>query len=383
MKNIYLLGASGSIGKQTLDVISRYQDKFTLKSFSVNTNILFAKEIIKQFKPEMVSVGKYEDMLVLKSEFPEVKFSYGDQGLIDVATYSSDGGYLVNAVMGSVGLIPTVAAIKMKRDILLANKETLVIGGEIIMPLVKEYGVRLLPIDSEHSAILQCLLAGKKSEVSKIIITASGGSFRDKTRDELRFVTKMDALKHPNWEMGSKITIDSATMINKGFEIIEAYYLFGLDIKKIETVIHRESIIHGIVEYVDGVMIAQMAIPDMRIPIEYALLYPSRFENEYKKIDFKKIKNLSFEEMDFKRFPLLKLAYDVIGKKGILPTVFNAANEAAVNLFLNDKINFLDIEDIVFSSVKNAKNLILPTIADIIRIDTEIKEEIYKKYEEN
>lgn len=383
MKNIYLLGASGSIGKQTLDVISRYQDKFTLKSFSVNTNILFAKEIIKQFKPEMVSVGKYEDMLVLKSEFPEVKFSYGDQGLIDVATYSSDGGYLVNAVMGSVGLIPTVAAIKMKRDILLANKETLVIGGEIIMPLVKEYGVRLLPIDSEHSAILQCLLAGKKSEVSKIIITASGGSFRDKTRDELRFVTKMDALKHPNWEMGSKITIDSATMINKGFEIIEAYYLFGLDIKKIETVIHRESIIHGIVEYVDGVMIAQMAIPDMRIPIEYALLYPSRFENEYKKIDFKKIKNLSFEEMDFKRFPLLKLAYDVIGKKGILPTVFNAANEAAVNLFLNDKINFLDIEDIVFSSVKNAKSLILPTIADIIRIDTEIKEEIYKKYEEN
>lgn len=383
MKNIYLLGASGSIGKQTLDVISRYKDKFVLKSFSVNTNIAFAKEIIKKFNPEMISVGKYEDMLILKKEFPNLLFSYGEQGLIDVATYSDDFGYLVNAVIGSAGLAPTIAAIKKKRDILLANKETLVIGGEIIMPLVKKHNVRLLPIDSEHSAILQCLLAGRKEEVNNIIITASGGSFRDKTREQLKNVTKIEALSHPNWEMGSKITIDSASMINKGFEVIEAYYLFGLETDKIKTIIHRESIIHGMVEFIDGVVIAQMATPDMRIPIEYALLYPNRNENEYNKVDFNKIQNLSFEEMDFERFPLLKLAYDVIEKKGILPTIYNAANEAAVKLFLNDKIDFLEIEEIVLSNVINAKNLVSPTITDIIRVDKEIKEEIYRKYEEN
>ncbi|HHX78728.1 MAG TPA: 1-deoxy-D-xylulose-5-phosphate reductoisomerase [Acholeplasmataceae bacterium] len=381
MKNIYLLGASGSIGKQTLDVISRYQDKFILKSFSVNKNIAFAKEVINKFKPEMVSVGNYDDMLQLKIEFPNILFSFGEQGLIDVASYSNEDGYLVNAVMGSAGLVPTIAAIKKKRDILLANKETLVVGGEIIMPLVEKYNVRLLPIDSEHSAILQCLLSGKKEEVSRIIITASGGSFRDKTRKDLKKVSKEEALNHPNWDMGSKITIDSATMINKGFEIIEAYYLFGIEIDKIETLIHRESIIHGMVEYNDGTVIAQMAIPDMRIPIEYALLYPIRNKNEYKKIDFEKIRNLSFEKMDLERFPLLKIAYDVIRVKGILPTVFNAANEAAVNLFLKDKIGFLEIENIVISSVNNAKNIIKPSISDIIRVDKMIKEEINRKYE--
>lgn len=383
MKNIYLLGASGSIGKQTLDVISRYQDKFILKSFSVNKNIAFAKEVINKFKPEMVSVGNYDDMLQLKIEFPNILFSFGEQGLIDVASYSNEDGYLVNAVMGSAGLVPTIAAIKKKRDILLANKETLVVGGEIIMPLVEKYNVRLLPIDSEHSAILQCLLSGKKEEVSRIIITASGGSFRDKTRKDLKKVSKEEALNHPNWDMGSKITIDSATMINKGFEVIEAYYLFGIKLDKIETILHKESIVHGIVEYVDGTMISQMAIPDMRIPIEYALFYPKRNENEYRKVDLSKLKNLSFEKMDFARFPLLELAYDVIRRKGILPVVFNAANEAAVNLFLNDKINFLEIENIVISYVKNAKNIARPTITDIIKIDKEVKEDIYRKYEEN
>lgn len=383
MKNIYLLGASGSIGKQTLDVISRYQDKFVLKSFSVNTNVCFAKEIIKKFKPEMVCVGNYEDMVKLQFEFPEVLFSYGDQGLIDVATYSSEDGYLVNAVTGSVGLLPTIEAIKKKRDILLANKETLVIGGELIMPLVKKYNVNLLPIDSEHSAILQCLLAGKKDEVNRIIITASGGAFRNKQREELKYVSKEEALNHPNWKMGRKITIDSASMINKAFEVIEAHYLFDLPINKIETIIHKQSIIHGMVEYVDGVLIAQMAIPDMRIPIEYALLYPNRSENEYNKVDFKQNLELSFEEIDLNRFPLLKLGYEVIEKKGILPTIFNAANEAAVKLFLCDKIKFLDIEEIIISNVKDAKNLSSPTITDIIRVDKEIKEKILRKYEDN
>lgn len=383
MKNIYLLGASGSIGKQTLDVISRYQDKFVLKSFSVNTNVCFAKEIIKKFKPEMVCVGNYEDMIKLQFEFPEVLFSYGDQGLIDVATYSSEDGYLVNAVTGSVGLLPTIEAIKKKRDILLANKETLVIGGELIMPLVKKYNVNLLPIDSEHSAILQCLLAGKKDEVNRIIITASGGAFRNKQREELKYVSKEEALNHPNWKMGRKITIDSASMINKAFEVIEAHYLFDLPINKIETIIHKQSIIHGMVEYVDGVLIAQMAIPDMRIPIEYALLYPNRSENEYNKVDFKQNLELSFEEIDLNRFPLLKLGYEVIEKKGILPTIFNAANEAAVKLFLCDKIKFLDIEEIIISNVKGAKNLSSPTITDIIRVDKEIKEKILRKYEDN
>ncbi|MDD2258390.1 MAG: 1-deoxy-D-xylulose-5-phosphate reductoisomerase [Bacilli bacterium] len=383
MKNIYLLGASGSIGKQTLDVISRYQDKFVLKSFSVNTNVCFAKEIIKKFKPEMVCVGNYEDMVKLQFEFPEVLFSYGDQGLIDVATYSSEDGYLVNAVTGSVGLLPTIEAIKKKRDILLANKETLVIGGELIMPLVKKYNVNLLPIDSEHSAILQCLLAGKKDEVNRIIITASGGAFRNKQREELKYVSKEEALNHPNWKMGRKITIDSASMINKAFEVIEAHYLFDLPINKIETIIHKQSIIHGMVEYVDGVLIAQMAIPDMRIPIEYALLYPNRSENEYNKVDFKQNLELSFEEIDLNRFPLLKLGYEVIEKKGILPTIFNAANEAAVKLFLCDKIKFLDIEEIIISNVKGAKNLSSPTITDIIRVDKEIKEKILRKYEDN
>lgn len=372
MKNLYLLGATGSIGQQVLEVI-RGKTDFKIKSLSFHSNIALGRKIIAEFHPEYVSVGDLHNMLILKDEFPDVLFGYGEDGLMKAATYSNDGGYLVNAVVGSAGLKPTVAAIKKKRNVLLANKETLVMAGEIITRLVRASGVILLPIDSEHSAVFQCLKTGNNHEVARIILTASGGSLRNLSRDKLKKVGIKEALRHPNWQMGAKITIDSATMANKGLEVIEAHFLFGLGYEQIETVIHPESIVHSMVEFQDNSIMAQMSLPNMRIPIQYALYYPERVKNNFPQLRLETIQNLSFFPMNFERYPLLRMAYKAGRMNGIMPAVYNAANEAAVQLFLDGKISFLDIETIVETALNDIKNIENPSLEDILAVNKKVK----------
>lgn len=384
MKNLYLLGATGSIGTQTLEVISSSNIPIRLVSMSFGDNIDKAKKIIEKFKPKYVCSKSIESAEIIKKEFPNIEVGYGDSGLIKASTYQyyNDGEDVVlNAVVGMIGLIPTIEAIKKRRTILIANKETLVVGGEIITKLIKEYNVTMLPIDSEHSAIFQCLEGRKKEEVSKLIITASGGAFREYSRDELENVTIEDALKHPNWLMGKKITVDCATMVNKGLEVIEAHFLFDMPYEKIETIIHKESIVHSMVAYNDNTIIAQMGKPDMRIPIQYALTYPSK--NFFPLDSCLSMNNidLSFREMDFSRYPMLKLAYNVGLMGGIMPTVFNASNEEAVWLFINKKIKFLEIEDIINYCVNNTKNIENPSIEDILEVDRSTRAMVWKLIE--
>lgn len=375
MKNIFLLGATGSVGRQVLEVIRGKRD-FKIKSISFNRNIDRARDIILEFAPEFVAAGDNKSAEMLKEEFPDVRFDYGAEGLVRAAEYSDEDGYLVNAVVGAAGLKPTIAAIKKGRDVLLANKETLVMAGFIVKRMIRKYNVRLLPIDSEHSAIFQCLKSGRNKEVSRLIITASGGSLRNYSRSELKHVGLPEVLTHPNWEMGKKITVDSATMANKGLEVIEAHYLFDIDYEFIETVIHPESVIHSMVEFHDKNIIAQLAYPDMRLPIQYALYYPLRVKNDYPGLSFESIKKLSFQPMDYERFPLIKAAYKAGRAGGIMPAVYNAANEAAVSLFLAGKITFTDIETIILTEIENAKNIDNPTLEDILYADESVKNKI-------
>ena len=362
---IVLLGASGSIGRQTLDIIN--ENNIELVGCSLGRDLNLAKQIIEKYKPKFVCLRKKEDLASFK--YDNTTFYYGDEGLIQLARVECD--IVVNALMGSVGLKPTVEAIKTKHDIALANKETLVMAGDIIINLAKEYNVNIIPIDSEHSAIWQCLKGENYADIKRIIITASGGSLRDKSREELEYVTVMDALNHPNWKMGEKITIDSATMMNKGLEVIEAHHLFNVPYEKIETIMHRESIIHSFVEFKDSSIKAQLAVPDMRMPILYALQNGNRveYDNELNIVD------MHFEELSLKRFPCLKYAYEAGKKGGIAPVVLNAANEAAVKLFLNGQINFLDIEKIVYNELNDLKNFI-PTLDEIIEWDKKIKDKL-------
>lgn len=373
--NIYLLGATGSIGTQTIEVIREFN--FNLVAFSCGRNVRLAEEIIKEFNPKVVSVTEEQDATLLSKKYPSTSFFFGEEGLKEVATLNDSDGVLVNALVGFVGMKPTVEAIKVKKNIALANKETLVVAGDIIMPLAREFGVSIIPIDSEHSAILQCLNGERLDDVEKLIITASGGSFRDLPRSELENVSVEDALNHPNWSMGAKITIDSATMMNKGFEVIEAHQLFDLEYDRIETILHRESTIHSMVEFIDGSVIAQLGTSDMRIPIYYALAYPNRLSAPYK-MDFKTLSTLHFKEMDYERYPLIELAYRVGKEGGILPCVMNAANEAAVELFLSKKITFVDIETIVIDAVDNCDNFHDFTVEDLINIHTSVKTNILK-----
>lgn len=378
--NLNILGVTGSIGLQTLDIVRNSAGKFKVVSVSCNRNISKLREIIMEFKPVYVNIGRKEDVKVLQDEFPAITFSDGRKGLISAATYLLPGETLVvNAVVGSVGLEPTIAAIKAGINVALANKETLVIGGEIINPLLKEYGVSLIPIDSEHSAIYQCI-KGEKKAVDSIIITASGGSFRDKSRDELKDVNVSEALNHPNWSMGAKITIDSATMMNKGLEVIEAHYLFDIPYSQIKTVLHKESIIHSLVEFSDRSMLAHLGHPDMRVPINYAINYPNRIPYQGKQLDLVELGSLHFEELSFERFPLLELAIEAGMKKGLYPCTLNAANEGAVQLFLEDKITFLDIEAIVSECLKYFKDDQVVTLEKLLKRDLEVKEYVIKKY---
>lgn len=354
MIELCLLGATGSIGSQVLDIIREKRDDYRLAAFSFGHNIDRALEIVEEFEPDLVCAIEELDANKIKEKFPRVNVTYGNKGLQQVATHKCICPKVINALVGAVGLTPTLSAIEIGRDVLLANKETLVIGGEIVMAKAKEMGVNIIPIDSEHSAIFQLLNGYPKEDLDRIIITASGGSFRDKTRDELENVTREDALNHPNWKMGAKITIDSATMMNKGFELIEAHYLFDLPMEQISYIMHKESIIHSMIEFKDGSVFAQMATSDMRLPIKYALEYPSHSSTEVvEKLDLVKVGALHFEELSLERYPMLGYAIDAIKRGNIYPTILNAANEVAVGLFLENKIKFLDIEKIVKETLNN------------------------------
>lgn len=376
MKKIILLGANGSIGTQTLDVIK--DKEFKVVGMSVGHDLELAKKNIAEFNPEIVCTRTFNDMLQLQKEF-NMKIVYGDEGLIQVATYMpNEEILLVVALVGSIGLAPTVKAIEIGRNIALANKETLVMAGDIVMDLAKKHHVTIFPIDSEHSAIYQSLVGENKEDVKRLMITASGGSFRDLSREELLNVTLSDALKHPNWQMGAKITIDSSTMMNKGFEVIEAHHLFDIPYEKIDTILHPESIIHSMVEFKDSSIKAQMGVSDMRIPILYALTYPSRvvYDNNLSLIN----RNLTFKELSFERFPCLKMAYEAGMKGNIYPTVLNASNEAAVNLFQQGKISYLAIEKIIAEALANTKEVEELSLDIILKVNKEVQEEILIKY---
>ena len=380
MKELIILGASGSIGTQTLDIVREFSDKFKVVGLSVGSDLEKAKNIIEEFKPKIVVTKTKEDLIYLASFFEDVIFDSEEAGLLKLATFdqANKNITLVVALVGSVGLLPTIKAIEIGRNIALANKETLVVAGEIVMDLAKKNNVTIFPIDSEHSAIYQALVGEEKKSIKRLIITASGGALREYKREDLVKVTKENALAHPNWKMGSKITIDSATMMNKGFEVIEAHHLFGVDYDKIETIIHKESLIHSIVEFSDSQMKAQLANSDMRMPILYALSYPERYEytNELNLVG----KNMTFEQMDFERFPCLKMAYEAAKKGNIYPTVLNVSNDCAVKLFLEDKISFLMIEEIIKEALEEASSVEKLTLDVILETERLLREKILKKY---
>ena len=384
MKNIYLLGATGSIGMQTLDVIANNPTKFKLVAFSAGQNIEKTRHIIEAFHPSYVSVISDVAAHELSKQYPHVEFGYGQEGLIGVATYDKVSGrehFVLSAVMGSVGLVPTLKAIEMGRNIGIANKETLVTAGHIVTEKAKAHGVKLLPVDSEHSAIYQCLLGEDEKSVKKLIITASGGSFRDYSREQLQHVTRAQALNHPNWSMGAKITIDSASMMNKGLEVIEAHWLFDMPYDKIETILHKQSVIHSMVEFEDTSVIAHLGTPDMRIPIQFAMSYPERIElKQATSLNLAQVGTLEFKEMDFERFPCLKMAYEAGIKGGSATTVLNAANEAAVDLFLHDKVSFLDIERLVYDELAKHEVVATPSLSEILTIDEAVKGSLYEQY---
>ncbi len=380
MKRIAILGASGSIGTQTIDVIKNNPDKFELVSASVGSNIDYLNNLIATF-PTLKAISIQNEADLSKVEDFNGELSYGIDGMSNVATIK-EVDIVITAVVGSVGLVPTIAAIKAGKNIGLANKETLVTAGHIIMPLIEEYKVKLFPVDSEHSAIFQCLNGENEKEINKLIITASGGSFRDKKRSELETVTVQEALNHPNWSMGAKITIDSATMFNKGLEVIEAHHLFGIDYADIEVLIHKQSIIHSMVEFDDYSVMAQLGTPDMRLPIQYAITYPERLEiKNSERLNLAQISQLDFKDVDLERYPAVRLAYEAGKAGGSLPTVLNAANEVAVDLFLNGKIKFLEIEKIVSDAMKKHKLINNPSIEEILKVDSQVRKEIKVRYQ--
>ena len=371
MKRLVLLGASGSIGVQTIDIIQQHPDLFELVSFGVGKNIVKAKEYLNLFPSiQTISVQLEKDAIDLQKEYPNKTILFGEQGMEEIVS-QDNYDVLVNALVGFAGFLPTLKAIQTHHNVALANKETLVCGGELINRALKEYGCELYPIDSEHSAIWQSLRGNKKEQVKRLLITCSGGSFRNKTREELKDVTVEQALAHPNWSMGSKITIDSATLMNKGFEVIEAHWLFDIPYENISVLMHPESVVHSAVEYVDHSVIAQLGAPDMRLPIQYALTYPDRYAYQLDTpLDLTKLGTLHFDAPDTTRFPLLALAFECGKKGGNLNAVMNAANEVANAAFRNHEIPFLKIEEIVMSAVSNVQFQELNTVQDVIDADT-------------
>ncbi|MGX4586517.1 1-deoxy-D-xylulose-5-phosphate reductoisomerase [Paenibacillus chitinolyticus] len=368
-KRIAILGSTGSIGTQTLDVIAHHPDQFTVEALAGGRNVELLAEQIRRFKPKLASVATRELADRLSALIPAgTRILFGEEGLLETAA-GTDADFVVTAVVGNQGLEPTIAAIEAGKTIGLANKEPLVSAGHLVTEVANRKGVRLLPIDSEHSAIFQCLNGERREEVRKITITASGGSFRDRTRAELEGVTVEQALNHPNWSMGAKITIDSATMVNKGLEVMEAHWLFDLPYDQIGVILHPESIIHSYVEFKDSSIIAQLGNPDMRVPIQYALSYPNRLLSPAKSLDLAEIATLNFRPMDFDRFPCLRMAYESGRTGGTAPTVFNAANEQAVAKFLQGEIPFLRIETIIEECLQRHSVMSSPQIGDILEAD--------------
>ncbi|WP_321384715.1 1-deoxy-D-xylulose-5-phosphate reductoisomerase [uncultured Enterococcus sp.] len=383
MKKIALLGATGSIGTSTVDVVTAYPDRFQIVSLTFHSNVTKGKELIDLLSPAYVGVGSEKIKEELEQLYPTIRFGVGEAGMIEAAQLP-EIDVVLTAVTGSIGLHPTLAAIEAGKDIALANKETLVMAGEWVMAAAKRNNVSILPVDSEHSAIFQCLEGQHSAANAKeLVVTASGGSFRDLSREDLKSVTLEQALNHPNWSMGAKITVDSSTMVNKGLEVIEAHWLFGMSYDKIKVVLHKESIVHSMVVFQDGAYLAQLGPSDMREPIQYALTYPERLpiKNE-KHFDLTQISQLNFAEMDMTRFPMLKLAFTVGKLGGAYPTVFNAANEVAVAAFIAGKISYLQIEELIAKAVESHKELQPVTLENVIAVDKEIRKTVESWIEE-
>ncbi|WP_027702207.1 1-deoxy-D-xylulose-5-phosphate reductoisomerase [Metaclostridioides mangenotii] len=371
MKKISILGSTGSIGKQTLDVVRENSDKFEVVAISANSSVDLLLEQIVEFKPKYVAVYQEESYKKLKDSIPcgiDIEVLCGMEGLKAISTLD-EIDILLTAVVGMIGLVPTVAAIEMGIDIALANKETLVTAGKLVMDLAQKNGVKILPVDSEHSAIFQSLQGENSKNIDKVILTASGGPFRGKKREDLINITKNEALKHPNWSMGRKISIDSSTLMNKGLEVIEAKWLFDVEYNKIDVVVHPQSIIHSMVQFDDSSVIAQLGCPDMKLPIQYALGYPDRISNSYERVDFAKIATLTFENPDLDTFPCLNLAYKCLELGGTYSAALNSANEILVNEFLEDKIGFYDIPYFIEKVLESHKSIENATLEDILEID--------------
>ena len=381
MKALSLLGSTGSIGTQTLDIAAQYPDKFRIVGLAAGRNVELLAQQVRQFRPLIVAVSDADKLPELKAAIadlsPQPTLLAGQEGVIEVAR-CAEADVVVTGIVGCAGLLPTIAAIKAGKDIALANKETLIAGAPVVLPLVKQYGVKLLPADSEHSAIFQCLQGVPKDGLRRILLTASGGSFRDLPIEKLAQVTVADALKHPTWTMGRKITIDSATLMNKGLEVIEAHYLFGVEYDQIAIVIHPQSIIHSLIELEDTSVLAQLGWADMRLPLLYALSYPDRIATNWEPLDLVKIGNLTFREPDHEKYPCMQLAYAAGRAGGCMPAVLNAANEQAVALFLDEKIRFLDIPRLIEQTCDRyqSQNRPDPSLEDILAADDWARQDV-------
>ena len=378
MKKITIIGSTGSIGSQTLDLVRRHPDKFKVVGLVAHTDYELLHAQIKEFSPRFVALTDKNARERLVNIGVNCEILASNTALLDCVTGDIDT--LVVSCSGINGLLPTLKAIKLNIDVALANKETLVVGGELVMKALKDSKSNLFPIDSEHSAIWQSININRKDDIKKIIITASGGAFRNYTFEMLKSAKAKDALKHPNWNMGKKITVDCATLMNKGLEIIEATHLFGVDSTKVEPMIHPESIIHSMVEYTDGAIIAQMGSPSMLVPIQYALTYPERYTTGVKSVDFLTLKSLNFAEPDRERFPCLRIAEDMARTGGLVRTVMNAANDVAVELYLQDKISFYDIPKIISDEIESFSNIQEFTLNDVLECDKETRKRVYLKY---
>ena len=376
MKKIAILGSTGSIGTQTLEIV-REQKDIEVVAIAAGSNINALETQMREFSPKLVCVYDEEKAreLRVKTADLQVEIVSGMEGLLAVAVYP-DSEILVTAIVGMLGIRPTIAAIREGKKIALANKETLVTAGHLIMPMAKEYGVPILPVDSEHSAIFQSLQGNEENKISKILLTASGGPFRGRKRAELEQIQVEDALKHPNWSMGRKITIDSSTLVNKGLEVMEAKWLFGVELEQIQVVVHPQSVIHSAVEYEDGAVIAQLGTPDMRLPIQYALYYPKRLPMSGKRLDLFSLGSMTFEQPDTETFRGLKLAYDAMKRGGNVPTIYNAANEKAVALFLDRKITYLKITEIIEECMQQIAYRENPSLEEILETEALVYEHI-------
>lgn len=374
-KQIAILGSTGSIGTQALEVIAAHPDKFEVYAITANNSVELLIEQAVRFQPEMVIIANEQHYAYIKKALENypIKVYAGVKAICEMVELPSVD-VVLTAMVGYAGLLPTIHAVKAGKRIALANKETLVVAGEIICDLAQQYRSAIIPVDSEHSAIFQCLIGEQNASVEKIILTASGGPFRQKTYDELRQVTTRDALKHPNWEMGAKITIDSASLMNKGFEVIEAKWLFGLKPSQIEVLIHPQSIIHSMVQFVDGSVKAQLGLPDMKLPIQYAFAFPQRIENNYPRLDFTQYARFDFQQPDTSKFRNLAFAYDAMEKGGTMPCVLNAANEVVVAAFLEEKIGFLRMSDIIEKTMQTASWIAKPTYEDYVLADKQARE---------